>query len=133
MGGVVSADCAARTAVDTLRPLFKLETILRIHFVQQWFGPSVLVMEENQGLASGKTRKASLLVGIRPGKCCELDKSTTVGSILDKLELTKTIIRTKVEYTLRVVKEQFGCTKVKYPGLAKNTTNLMTLCALFNT
>ena len=33
---------------------------------------------------------------------------------------------------MRVIERQFGYTKVKYRGLAKNTANLMTLFALSN-
>lgn len=53
-------------------------------------------------------------------------------AILEKLEQTKASIRAKVEHPFRVIKRQFGFTKVKYRGLAKNTANLMTLFALSN-
>jgi IS5 family transposase len=71
-------------------------------------------------------------VAIRPGKRHALDKSTPMGAILDKLKQTKARIRTKVEHPFRVIKRQFGYTKVKYRGLAKNTATLMTLFALSN-
>lgn len=71
-------------------------------------------------------------VAMRPGKRRALDKSTPMGSILDKLEQTKARIRAKVEHPFRVIKRQFGYVKVKYRGLAKNTANLMTLFALSN-
>jgi IS5 family transposase len=41
-------------------------------------------------------------------------------------------IRAKVEHPFQVLKSQFGYVKVKYPGLAKSTANLMTLFALSN-
>jgi IS5 family transposase len=41
-------------------------------------------------------------------------------------------IRAKVEHPFRVVKQQFGFTKVRYRGLAKNTAQLVTLFALSN-
>ena len=71
-------------------------------------------------------------VAMRPGKRRALDKSTLMGAILDKLEQVKARIRAKVEHPFRVIKRQFGYTKVKYRGLAKNTANLVTLFALSN-
>ena len=71
-------------------------------------------------------------VAMRPGKRRALDKSTPMGAILDKLEQVKARIRAKVEHPFRVIKRQFGYTKVKYRGLAKNTANLVTLFALSN-
>lgn len=41
-------------------------------------------------------------------------------------------MRAKVEHAFRVVKRQFGHTKVRYRGLAKNTAQLHTLFALTN-
>jgi IS5 family transposase len=41
-------------------------------------------------------------------------------------------VRAKVEHPFRVIKCQFGFTKVRYKGLAKNTAQLMTLFALSN-
>ncbi len=41
-------------------------------------------------------------------------------------------IRAKVEHPFRVLKCQFGYRKVRYRGLAKNTAQLQTLCALSN-
>lgn len=41
-------------------------------------------------------------------------------------------MRAKAEHAFRVVKRQFGHTKVRYRGLAKNTAQLHTLFALTN-
>jgi len=82
--------------------------------------------EETQGI------KANWHVAMRPGKRRALDKRTPMGAILDRLEQAKARIRAKVEHPFRVIKRQFGYTKVKYRGLAKNTANLMTLFALSN-
>jgi IS5 family transposase len=67
-----------------------------------------------------------------PGKRRALDKDTPMGAILEKLEQTKASIQAKVEHPFRVIKRQFGYVKVKYRGLAKNTSNLVTLFALSN-
>ncbi|ANY63036.1 transposase [Comamonas aquatica] len=71
-------------------------------------------------------------IAMMPGKRRTLDKDTPMGTILEKLEQTKARIRVKVEHPFRVIKRQFGYTKVKYRGLAKNTANLVTLFALSN-
>ena len=52
--------------------------------------------------------------------------------MLDKAEKLKASVRAKVEHPFRVVKCQFGFTKVRYKGLAKNTAQLFTLFALSN-
>mgnify|MGYP002144878034 FL=1 len=71
-------------------------------------------------------------VAMMPGKRRVLDKNTPRGSLVDALERTKARIRAKVEHPFRVLKCQFGFTKVRYKGLAKNTANLATLFALVN-
>jgi len=48
------------------------------------------------------------------------------------VEKMKASIRAKVEHPFSVVKQQFGFTKVRYRGLAKNTAQIVTLFALSN-
>lgn len=48
----------------------------------------------------------------------------------ERWERFKASIRTKVEHPFRVIKRQFGYTKVRYRGLAKNTAQVLTLFAL---
>lgn len=71
-------------------------------------------------------------VAMRPGKRKALDKDTPIGTMLDKLEHIKASIRAKVEHPFRVIKRQFGHTKVRYRGLMKNIQQLNTLFALSN-
>ena len=71
-------------------------------------------------------------VAMRPGKRRALDKQTELGALLDKAEQLKASVRAKVEHPFRVIKCQFGFTKVRYKGLAKNTAQLLTLFALSN-
>ena len=70
-------------------------------------------------------------VAMRPGKRRALPDNP-MGQIMRKLEETKARIRAKVEHPFRVIKRQFGYTKVRYRGLAKNTAQLQTLFALSN-
>ncbi|OLK84578.1 transposase, partial [Xanthomonas oryzae] len=51
---------------------------------------------------------------------------------VDRWEHFKASVRAKVEHPFRVIKRQFGYTKVRYRGLAKNTAQVQTLFALSN-
>ncbi len=71
-------------------------------------------------------------VAMRPGKRKALDKTTKLGVLTDEIERLKASIRAKVEHPFRVIKRQFGFTKVRYRGLKKNTAQITTLFALAN-
>jgi IS5 family transposase len=79
-----------------------------------------------------KATGVDLHVAMRPDKRRALNKNLPWGSLLDKAEQLKANVRAKVEHPFRVIKCQFGFTKVRYKGLAKNTAQLMTLFALSN-
>ena len=49
-----------------------------------------------------------------------------------ELEHAKASLRAKVEHPFRVIKRQFGYTKVRYRGLVKNTAQVLTLFVLPN-
>lgn len=51
---------------------------------------------------------------------------------IDQLERNKTSTRTKVKHLFRVLKQQFGCAKVRYRGPNKNTTQIANRFAIFN-
>jgi IS5 family transposase len=44
----------------------------------------------------------------------------------------KASVRAKVEHPFRVIKRQFGYTRVRYRGIAKNAAQVLTLFALSN-
>ena len=70
---------------------------------------------------------------MRPGKRRALDKENNpIDALIDQVEKIKAGIRAKVEHPFRVIKRQFGYTKVRYRGLKKNTLQLKTLFALSN-
>lgn len=69
---------------------------------------------------------------MKPGLRRILDKSKPLDALIDQVEPIKAGIRAKVEHPFRVIKRQFGCTKVRYRGLRKNTAQLVTLFALSN-
>lgn len=70
-------------------------------------------------------------VAMRPGKRKQ-QKHTPWGVIMEQAEKLKASVRAKVEHPFRVIKRQFGHTKVRYRGLKKNTAQLITLFALSN-
>ena len=49
-----------------------------------------------------------------------------------KIEYAKAQVRAKVEHPFRVIKRQFGYTKVRFRGLSKNIAQQTTLFALSN-
>lgn len=50
----------------------------------------------------------------------------------ERWERCKASLRAKVEHPFRVLKRQFGYTKVRYRGIAKNAAQVLTLFALSN-
>ena len=68
---------------------------------------------------------------IRPGKRKQ-QEHTPWGAVTEQVEKLKASVRAKVEHPFRVIKRQFGHTKVRYRGLKKNTAQLITLFALSN-
>jgi IS5 family transposase len=79
-----------------------------------------------------KRAKVDWQIAIMPGKPKALDQTKASHALKDKLEKVKASVRAKVEHPFRVLKCQFGFTKVRYKGLAKNTAQLLTLFALSN-
>ena len=71
-------------------------------------------------------------IAMRPGKRKALNKENPLDKLINEREKIKASIRAKVEHPFRVIKRQFGFTKARYKGLAKNNNQLHTLFALAN-
>ena len=71
-------------------------------------------------------------VAMRPGLRRKLNPFIEPELIAEQIERAKASVRAKVEHPFRVLKRQFGYTKVRYRGLAKNTAQIITLFALGN-
>ncbi len=56
-------------------------------------------------------------IAMRPGKRLALGRSN-MGRMLESYERAKASLRARVEHAFRVIKRQFGFTKVRYRGLA---------------
>jgi transposase, IS5 family len=70
-------------------------------------------------------------VAARRGRISALPEGE-LKQVTKRLEYLKSAVRAKVEHPFRVIKRQFGYQKVRYRGLAKNTTQIFTLFALAN-
>ena len=71
-------------------------------------------------------------VAMRPSVRRKWKCQPRIGPLIDHVERVKAGVRAKVEHPFRVLKCQFGYTKVRYRGLKKNTAQLKTLFALVN-
>ena len=75
--------------------------------------------------------KAGFLSAEKPSKLRTI-KSKRERHYAKRWERHKASIRSKVEHPFRVVKCQFRYVKVRYRGLAKNTSQMLALFALSN-
>lgn len=82
--------------------------------------------EEAQGL------KVDWHIAMRPGRRAAVDLSSALAAKIEQVEKIKASIRAKVEHPFRLIKQQFGHTKVRYRGLAKNAARLQVMFALGN-
>jgi IS5 family transposase len=71
-------------------------------------------------------------VAMMPSKRRKLNPFRYPDMVAECVEKMKAGMRAKVEHPFRVIKRQFGYTKVRYRGLAKNTAQIVTLFALSN-
>lgn len=78
-----------------------------------------------------ENRDVNWWIAMRPGKRKTLTDSTD-DRWSETVEKVKAKIRAKVEHPFRVIKQQFGFSKVRYKGLEKNTSQLYMLFALSN-
>ncbi|MEO8673161.1 MAG: IS5 family transposase, partial [Tahibacter sp.] len=67
--------------------------------------------------------KRSVVKALKPG---------AYKRVTEELETLKARHRARVEHPFRVIKRQFGFTKVRFKGLMKNTMQIITLFALSN-
>ena len=77
-------------------------------------------------------RKVIWQVAARRSTYKKRDKRSALYKAKRKIEKAKAQVRAKVEHPFRVIKRQFGYTKVRFRGLVKNTAQLVTLFALSN-
>jgi transposase, IS5 family len=71
-------------------------------------------------------------IAARPSSYGKHRKKSLIGRMRRKIEYAKAQVRAKVEHPFRVIKRQFGYTKVRFRGLSKNIAQQTTLFALSN-
>jgi Transposase DDE domain/Transposase domain (DUF772) len=133
------------------RPPFPVPVMLRIHFMQQWFGLSDPPMKEalhgeeklvfadsgyrgvtKRDEIKEQTHQPEWHVAMMSSKRKQLDKGTQLGALYEELEKIKASARAKVEHPFQVIKCQWHYRKTRYKGLFKNTMQIVTLFALSN-
>ena len=82
--------------------------------------------EETQGV------KAEWIISERPGRVKKLRQDPRRNKSAINFEKMKAKVRAKVEHPFRIIKCQFGFTKTRYKGLAKNDNQLAILFTLAN-
>ncbi len=70
-------------------------------------------------------------IAARPSDIAKMPEGRAKARV-QKQEHRKASVRAKVEHPFRVIKRQFGLLKVRFRGLDKNTSHLLTLFALSN-
>ena len=71
-------------------------------------------------------------IAARRSTYTKLGKRSALYKAKRKIEKANAQVRAKDEHPFRVIKRQFGYTKVRFRGLVKNTAQLVTLFALSN-
>lgn len=87
------------------------------------------VSRNAKNMRDAKT-SGSLQLGAAPTK--KYGKRSALYKAIRKIEKAKAQVRSKVEHPFRVIKRQFGYTKMLFRGLVKNTAQMVTLFALSN-
>ncbi|RMP05170.1 ISPssy, transposase, partial [Pseudomonas amygdali pv. morsprunorum] len=82
--------------------------------------------------AEHQDRQMIWSIAARPSRYKKHGEKSLIARVYRKIEFTKAQLRAKVEHPFRVIKRQFGYTKVRFRGLAKNTAQQATLFALSN-
>ena len=77
-------------------------------------------------------REMTWPIAARPSCYKKHAKKSLIGRMRRKIEYVKAQVRAKVEHPFRVIKRQFGYTKVRFRGLSKNIAQQTTLFALSN-
>lgn len=77
-----------------------------------------------------QSRKMISSIAARPSSYKKHAKKSLIGCMRRKIEYAKAQVRGKVEHPFRVIKRQFGYTKVRFRCLSKNIVQQTTLFAL---
>lgn len=84
------------------------------------------------GYVNDHYKRAARQAGVYWGVALKARPKSRLGSSQKQRNRKHSAIRSRVEHLFRVIKCQFGYTKVRYKGLAKNAAQVFTLIGLTN-
>ena len=84
------------------------------------------------GYVNDHYKRAARQAGVYWGVALKARSKSRLGSSQKQRNRKHSAIRSRVEHMFRVIKCQFGYTKVRYKGLAKNAAQVFTLIGLTN-
>ena len=96
------------------------------------FMPPAVAEEKPNPVSGNVTTTVIWQVAARRSTYKKFNKRSALYKAKRKIEKAKVQVRVKVEHPFRVIKRQFGYTKVRFRRLVKNTAQLVTLFALSN-
>ena len=84
------------------------------------------------GYVNDTYKRAARAAGVVWGVALKARPKRRLGSAQKRRNRKMSSIRSRVEHLFRVIKRQFGYTKTRYRGLAKNAAQVFTLIGLTN-
>jgi len=86
----------------------------------------------DKGYVDNRVKRAARKAGVYWGVGLKASKQHPLTATNKRTNRKWSSIRSRVEHIFRVIKRQFGYTKVRYKGLAKNAAQVFTLIGLTN-
>ena len=84
------------------------------------------------GYVNDRLKRAARSAGVFWGVALKARPKRKLGASQKRRNRQLSAIRSRVEHVFRVIKRQFGYTRVRYKGLAKNAAQVFTLIGLTN-
>jgi len=86
----------------------------------------------DKGYADNRIKKAARAAGVFWGIPLKTRKQRPLGAANKRFNRKMSSIRSRIEHIFRIIKNQFGYTKVRYKGLMKNAAQVFSLIGLSN-
>jgi len=86
----------------------------------------------DKGYVNNSFKRAGRKAGVFWGVAIKASKQHPLTAANKRFNHRMSSIRARVEHLFRVIKRQFGYTKVRYRGLAKNAAQVFSLIGLTN-
>jgi transposase, IS5 family len=86
----------------------------------------------DKGYVDNRIKRAARKAGVFWGVALKASAQHKLTEANKRFNRKMSSIRSRVEHVFRVIKQQFGYTKVRYKGLAKNAAQVFTLIGLTN-